>query len=400
MSAIGAYLLGHPLVSVAIALAFGDLIGRFQFGKFRLGPTVGTLLVAMIIGGITGPFSIDGNVSMTGFALCVFVIGYEAGPSLVNSLKRTGAKVLGLTATFIVMGTGMTLLLAKVFGLDKGTTAGIFAGSLTQTAVIATAGDAIQALGLDEAATTALQNNVSIAYALTYFFGMAGVMLLIEKFEPWLLKVDLKQEVAKTAEKIGYVEEKASASTGGTAPVRETSDIWFIYIGITIGLIIGAITIHAAGMPLSVGSGVAILIVGMVMGNYAEKHPGKGYIAPGARWFLKIWGLNLFVACVGLGAGSNFVNAFKTMGIKILLIGVFVAAGTHLITMFVGRYLLKMDVVDVLGTQCGASTIIAALNVLVEDTGSSIFALAYAPAYAIGNIVLTMIGPLIIYFMS
>ena len=59
------------------------------------------------------------------------------------------------------------------------------------------------------------------------------------------------------------------------------------------------------------------------------------------------------------------------MGIKILIIGLVVAAGTHLITMVVGKFVLKMDTVDVLGTQCGASTIIAPLNVLVEDNDRS-----------------------------
>lgn len=398
LSTIGTYLLEHPLVSIALALGFGELVGKAHIGKFRLGSTVGTLLIAMIIGQ-AGAFSIDGNVRMIGFCLCVFVIGYEAGPSLVTSLKRTGIKVITLTFTFIAAGTGLTLLLATVFGLDKGTTAGIFAGSLTQTAVIGTAGDAIANLGLDADLATAMANNVSIAYALTYFFGMAGVMILIEKVEPMLLGVDLNKEVALTCAKIGYVEDRDKQSQdGGT--IRETSDIWFIYLGVAVGCVIGAITFVVSGMPLSLGSGVAILIIGMIMGSFSEKHPKYGYIAPGARWFLKIWGLNIFVACTGLEAGANFVTAFRTMGIKILLIGIAVAAGTHLITMVIGRFVLKMDVVDVLGTQCGASTIIAALNVLVEDTKSSVFALSYAPAYAIGNIVLTMIGPILIYVLS
>lgn len=396
LSFIGDYLLSHPLVSIALALGLGELVGKAHIGKFRLGSTVGTLLIAMIIGQ-AGAFSIDGNVRMIGFCLCVFVIGYEAGPSLVASLKQTGIKVIALTFVFIALGTGITLLLAGLFGLDKGTTAGIFAGSLTQTAVIGTAGDAINSLGLDANVATELANNVSIAYALTYFFGMAGVMILIEKVEPMLLRIDLNEEVAKTCKKIGYVEERDKDNGTGAGLARETSDIWFIYLGVAVGCIIGAITFVLADMPLSLGSGVAILIIGMIMGSYSDKHPKYGYIAPGARWFLKIWGLNIFVACTGLEAGANFVTAFRTMGIKILIIGILVAMGTHLITMLVGRFVLKMDVVDILGTQCGASTIIAALNVLVEDTKSSVFALSYAPAYAIGNIALTMIGPILIY---
>ena len=59
-----------------------------------------------------------------------------------------------------------------------------------------------------------------------------------------------------------------------------------------------------------------------------------------------------------------------------------------------GHFVLKLNPVDNIGSLTGAGTITAALNAVSEETGSSIFALSYTPAYAMGNILLTVLGPL------
>ncbi len=61
-----------------------------------------------------------------------------------------------------------------------------------------------------------------------------------------------------------------------------------------------------------------------------------------------------------------------------------------------GKYALKLEPVDIIGSLCGAGTITVALNAIVEDNGSSIFALSYTPSYAVGNILITIMGPLVI----
>ena len=172
LESVGSWFLENEMVAILLSLCLGHLIGKINFGRFTLGSTVGTLLVAMIIGQ-SGTFSISSTAQMLFFMLCVFAIGYESGPAFVKGFKNAGMRVIGLSLFFVVVGTGLTVGLCKACGLDAGTSAGIFAGSLTQTAVIGTAGDAIASLGLDEAATAALQSNVSISYALTYFFGLA-----------------------------------------------------------------------------------------------------------------------------------------------------------------------------------------------------------------------------------
>ncbi len=397
LRSIGDWLLSNELIAILLSLCLGHLIGNISFGKFTFGSTVGTLFVAMIIGQ-AGVFEISSTASMLFFTLCVFAIGYESGPAFVKGFRDAGIKVIILSLFFVAVGTGLSVGLCRTFGLDAGTSAGIFAGSLTQTAVIGTAGDAIAALGLDEATEAVLQSNVSIAYALTYFFGMAGIIVLIQRVEPVLLRVDLKKVTLEKAEAVGYVDEVKA--DGSIVEKQKETDVSFLCFGIIIGLIIGGFTMKMGYIPLTLGSGCGVLVLGMILGCVHEKHPKIGYIPAGARWFMIIYGLNLFIACTGLGAGKNFIVALKTMGLKIFLIGIIVSAGTHLLAMAFGRFVLKMDVPDVLGTQAGNGTIVAALNALIDRTGCSIFAVSYAPAYAIGNILLTVLGPIVVFLMA
>jgi putative transport protein len=65
-----------------------------------------------------------------------------------------------------------------------------------------------------------------------------------------------------------------------------------------------------------------------------------------------------------------------------------------------GRYLLKMNPIIVLGACSGAGTISAALRAIQEEAQSELPALGYTVTYAIGNIVLTAWGPVLLAMMS
>ena len=86
--------------------------------------------------------------------------------------------------------------------------------------------------------------------------------------------------------------------------------------------------------------------------------------------------------------------------VRIVLIGALVSLIPHILSVYFGKYVLKLEAVDIIGSLCGAGTITAALNAITEENGSSIFALSYTPAYAVGNILITVLGPLVIAFLS
>lgn len=177
------------------------------------------------------------------------------------------------------------------------------------------------------------------------------------------------------------------------------TDVSYMSVGIISGLLVGMITLTVYNIPITLGAGGGALFLGLFFGWYQSKHPNIGQIPSSTRWFLKSVGLNTFIAVVGITAGSSFVEALKSMGFIVLIIGAVISIVPHVLSLYFGKYILKLDAIDIIGGQCGAGTVTAALNAITDETGSSVFALSYTPAYAVGNILLTVLGPLIIVLL-
>ena len=178
------------------------------------------------------------------------------------------------------------------------------------------------------------------------------------------------------------------------------TDVSFLSIGIFLGILLGAIVITIHKIPLTLGGGGGALFAGLYFGWLQEKHPNIGVIPPSTRWLLKSLGLNLFIGVVGLQAGSGFVTALKEMGWLVFVIGILVSILPHLFTLLFSKFILKMNIVDNIGSLCGSGTITAALNAVNAETDSTVFALSYTPTYALGNIFLTVMAPLIVAVLA
>ena len=200
-----------------------------------------------------------------------------------------------------------------------------------------------------------------------------------------LTLVGPKALITKVVKKLGYVKDTGTET-----------DVSFISMGLVVGLLIGAISFVVSGIPITLGSGGGALIGGLLFGYYQDKHSNYGLMPKATRWFCKSVGLNLFIAIVGLTSGASFLSALQSMGVKVLLIGVLVTILPHIASVYFGKFVLKLDAVDIIGALCGAGTCTAALNGVVEEYESSIFAIAYTPGYAMGNILLTVLGPLVV----
>ncbi len=178
------------------------------------------------------------------------------------------------------------------------------------------------------------------------------------------------------------------------------TDVSYMSIGIFLGILLGAIVITIHKIPLTLGGGGGALFAGLYFGWLQQKHPNTGVIPPSTRWLLKSLGLNLFIAVVGLQAGSGFVTALKEMGWLVFVIGILVSILPHFLTLLFSRFVLKMNIVDNIGSLCGSGTITAALNAVNAETDSSVFALSYTPTYALGNIFLTVLAPLMVALLA
>ncbi|MDD5495944.1 MAG: aspartate-alanine antiporter [Candidatus Omnitrophica bacterium] len=191
----------NPELVLFLALAIGYFAGkRLKIFGFSLGSTASILLAAIVVGqvGITIPPLVR-NIS---FALFIFTVGYKVGPQFFGSLKKQGMNYLWLTLAVAITSLATAIIIGKVAHLDKGTTAGMFAGSMTTSAALGTGGDAIKHLGISADAKNALDSNMAVAYAITYIFGTAGTIILV-KMAPLLLKIDPKAEAKKLEKQMG-----------------------------------------------------------------------------------------------------------------------------------------------------------------------------------------------------
>jgi len=194
--------------------------------------------------------------------------------------------------------------------------------------------------------------------------------------------------------------ERAARSLG--YPDRKTvmTDMIFVGAGIFLGGMLGLLTIVVGGLPLTLTASGGALIMGLVFGWLRAVRPTFGRIPESAMWVFDTVGLTVFMACVGLAAGPSFFSGLQKSGLSLVLIGLIIAVLPHAVAILFGRYVLKMNPVIVLGACSGAGTITAALRAIQEEAQSELPALGYTVPYAIGNILLTAWGPVLVAMMS
>jgi len=198
----------NPEVLVFLSLAIGYLIGKIKIKGFGIGTTASVLLVAMVLGQFT--IDVPPILKSIAFALFAFCIGYQVGPQFFGALRKEGLNYLVISIVVAIVGLATAVALGKALHFDKGTTAGLFAGAMTQSAVIGTADGAVDQLVISVAEKKVLYNNIAVAYAITYLFGVVGVILLF-KLLPGLMRINLKEEARKL-----------EADMGGGAELKST----------------------------------------------------------------------------------------------------------------------------------------------------------------------------------
>ncbi len=194
-----------------------------------------------------------------------------------------------------------------------------------------------------------------------------------------------QEDAERTGRAIGYVERPSSAT-----------DVVFVGLGILLGGLIGALTFRVGDVPLSLTASGGALIMGLVFGWLRSVRPTFGRIPEPALWVFDTLGLAVFIGVVGLQAGPTFVAGLRSTGPGLLVVGFLVAVTPHVAALLFGRYVLKMNPVILLGACAGAGTVTAALRAIQDEAESKLPVLGYTVPYAIGNILLTAWGPVVV----
>jgi putative transport protein len=197
------------------------------------------------------------------------------------------------------------------------------------------------------------------------------------------------KDLERVGKAVGYIERGSSET-----------DVVFVGLGILVGGVVGLLSLTVGRVPLSLTASGGALIMGLVFGWLRSVRPTFGRIPEPALWVFDTIGLATFIGIVGLSAGPSFVSGLRTTGPSLLLVGFLVAVTPHVTALLFGRYILKMNPVILLGACAGAGTVTAALRSIQDEAGSKLPVLGYTVPYAIGNILLTAWGPVIVMLMS
>ena len=561
MTLISDFLRHYPEAAIFVAIAVGVTVGRIKLGGFSLGNATSVLIVATIIGAtVTGPLGLSYPplLKVMAFALFVFAVGFHGGPQFFSSFGLTTLTQVAFAVFVAAVGLVSTLIASYLLGLDKGSAAGLAAGALTQTAMIGTALEALNSLGLSPDAIAQAQSDATVSYALTYIFGTVAVIGFTGQIAPRLMKVSLKEEARKleaelaggsvsdhphalayrrfdarayqvergagmnvaevestlgeravvrtirrdsalleptpetvlragdevvlTARRAGllaaatligpelegqqlleptegaqirvvltrkhlagrtladFVEEagdmargvylvavirggralpigpglrmmmgdilelvgrqadvsRVTALIGAKYPYTERSDLAWLGLGLLGGTLLGALTLKSGGLILTLGGGGGILIGGLLAGWYNSRHPLVGGIPHEAVRLAWDLGLALFVALLGLTAGPSAVAALVARGPGVLIAGVAVTLMPLVAAVYFGRYVLRMNPVILCGALAGSMTQDAAMLAASEVAESATPVLGFTVPYAIANVLLTLLGPIIV----
>lgn len=188
----------------------------------------------------------------------------------------------------------------------------------------------------------------------------------------------------------------AGQAIGKPVPTSFATDMVWVGLGIFLGGCIGIPALTAGGVPISLSTSGGGLIMGLVFGWIRGKYPTYGNVPPGAQWFMDTLGLCVFVAVVGINAGPSFTSGLSTAGWGLLLLGAVATVVPLLAGFLVGHYIQKIKFPILMGVLAGGQTTTAAIGAVNETSKSQIPTLGYTIPYAVGNVLLTVWGAVIV----
>ena len=197
--------------------------------------------------------------------------------------------------------------------------------------------------------------------------------------------------------------ERAGAHIGFVEKDLARTDLAFLAGGISLGIVFGLLKFNVGDIPLGLGTAGSILVIGLLAGWARSRYPVFGSIPEPAQRLLADIGLIVFIAIVGLHAGPHAVEAYEKSGgayfASIFFAGMVVTMMPIAVGAIFARKVFNMNPLMVLGAIAGAQTCTPGLNALRDASGSNIGSLAYTVPYAIGNILLTVWGPVVVAIM-
>jgi len=191
---------------------------------------------------------------------------------------------------------------------------------------------------------------------------------------------------------------RAASKVGQEIGTGDRTDIAFLAAGIAFGLLAGLVSVKFGAIALTLGGGGGALVAGLVCGWYRSRRPTVGAVPPAAQQLLIDIGLGGFIAAIGLGNGQAAWSAIQAHGMLLVGMGFVVTLVPLTVATIFAHRVLRMNPVIICGALAGAMTVDAAVTGACDVAESQTPVLGVAVPYAVGNVVLTVLGPIIVAF--
>lgn len=186
---------------------------------------------------------------------------------------------------------------------------------------------------------------------------------------------------------------------GNTVKTLKDPNMASIFIGIVLGLIIGAIPINIPGIstPVKLGLAGGPIIVGILIGSYGPRFHLLTYTTRSANLMLRGIGLSLYLACLGLDAGAHFFETvMRPEGALWIGIGFIITFVPVVIMAILSLRIFHLDFGSTCGMLCGSMANPMALNYANDIIPNDNPAVSYATVYPLGMFTRVIIAQIIL----
>ncbi|MBQ2755829.1 MAG: permease [Oscillospiraceae bacterium] len=406
------------MFSVMIIAALGYLLGRITIKGVSLG-TAGVFIVALVFGAIfsgdvEAALMVTKDVSYStqalkvienvGLILFVTAVGFIGGPNLVKKLKKNYKSYI-LLGVIIILSGALACVGCYYVGVPfeddpKEFVAmldGILSGALTTTPGFSAAKATVENLyASDPAKMEAYEAAVTVGHGIAYLFGVVGVVLFVQLI-PKFAKANMDEERAK----IMSVDMGEKKEYKGKLIDIDPIGIAAFALAAFIGIFVGCIKVPLSGQGLS-GNTFSLtttggtLITALVFGHFA--HIGPINVTPNKKMLevLRELGLMLFLIGAGIAGGAKFVEYFKLV---YFVYGIVMTLVPMIVGYFFAKYVLKLSLLNSLGSITGGMTSTPALGTLISVAGTEEVASAYAATYPIALLAIVLVSQFLLVLL-
>lgn len=175
-----------------------------------------------------------------------------------------------------------------------------------------------------------------------------------------------------------------------------------VFVGIILGLALGAIpfTIPGISAPVRLGLAGGPIVVGILIGTFGPRLHMVTYTTRSANLMLRALGLSMYLACLGLDAGAHFFDTvFRPEGLLWIGVGFGLTVIPTVIVGFIAFKMMKIDFGTVSGMLCGSMANPMALNYANDTIPGDNPSVAYATVYPLSMFLRVIIAQLLLMFL-